>query len=224
MKPAKLLASTLVTGSVASLVSTAALAALAKMEGKRAAQPANSTSHWLHGENAGRVGQVDLAHTGVGLATHHASALFWALPFEAWLASHPPRSTFDLLRNASVVSAIAAIVDYGITPKRLTPGWELSLSRTSMAGGFASLALGLAAGALVSRQLRSRPRRSVIQRTGGRDMPKENDLEGRQDMGGKHGGQAGMPKPETRTAAQQGIARDRKGQEQPADKSRAQQK
>ena len=27
-------------------------------------------------------------------------------------------------------------------------------------------------------------------------MPKENDLEGRQDMGGKHGGQAGMPKPE----------------------------
>ena len=25
-------------------------------------------------------------------------------------------------------------------------------------------------------------------------MPKENDLEGPQDMGGKHGGQAGMPK------------------------------
>ena len=27
-------------------------------------------------------------------------------------------------------------------------------------------------------------------------MPKENDLEGLQDQGGKHGGQAGMPKPE----------------------------
>jgi hypothetical protein len=25
-------------------------------------------------------------------------------------------------------------------------------------------------------------------------MPKENDLEGAQDQGGKHGGQAGMPK------------------------------
>ena len=25
-------------------------------------------------------------------------------------------------------------------------------------------------------------------------MPKENDLEGTQDQGGKHGGQAGMPK------------------------------
>jgi hypothetical protein len=28
------------------------------------------------------------------------------------------------------------------------------------------------------------------------EMPKENDLEGQQDQGGKHGGQAGMPKPE----------------------------
>jgi hypothetical protein len=27
-------------------------------------------------------------------------------------------------------------------------------------------------------------------------MPKENDLEGRQDQGGKHGGQKGMPRPE----------------------------
>ena len=26
-------------------------------------------------------------------------------------------------------------------------------------------------------------------------MPKENDLEGQQDQGGKHGGQKGMPKP-----------------------------
>jgi hypothetical protein len=26
-------------------------------------------------------------------------------------------------------------------------------------------------------------------------MPKENDLEGPQDQGGKHGGQKGMPKP-----------------------------
>jgi hypothetical protein len=27
-------------------------------------------------------------------------------------------------------------------------------------------------------------------------MSKENDLEGQQDQGGKHGGQKGMPKPE----------------------------
>jgi len=63
-------------------------------------------------------------------------------------------------------------------------------------------------------------------------MPKENDLEGVQDQGGKHGGQKGMPKPEPRPARSeprpghapdQGIVRDERGQEQPRDKERAQQ-
>jgi hypothetical protein len=64
-------------------------------------------------------------------------------------------------------------------------------------------------------------------------MPKENDLEGVQDQGGKHGGQKGMPKPEPKPptssepkpgdAPDQGIVRDERGQEQPRDKARAQQ-
>lgn len=64
-------------------------------------------------------------------------------------------------------------------------------------------------------------------------MPRENDLEGMQDQGGKHGGQKGMPKPEPRPATRsepklgrapdQGIVRDERGQEQPRDKDRAQQ-
>ena len=47
-------------------------------------------------------------------------------------------------------------------------------------------------------------------------MPKENDQEGAQDMGGKHGGQAGMPKPEQQSAAQKAIAKDEKGRERSA--------
>ena len=152
MKSAPLLASALTTGSVASIVSIATLAVLAKMEGEHVGQPLNSTSHWLHGEKAADVRAIDAAHTGVGFATHHASVLFWALPFEMWLASHPPRSSLQLGRNAAVMSAIAAIVDYGITPRRLTPGWELTLSKKSMLGAFAGLGLGLTAGALVSRR------------------------------------------------------------------------
>ena len=64
-------------------------------------------------------------------------------------------------------------------------------------------------------------------------MPRENDLEGVQDQGGKHGSQKGMPKPEPRPATRpdpgrrhapdQGIVRDERGQEQPRDKKRAQQ-
>jgi hypothetical protein len=56
-------------------------------------------------------------------------------------------------------------------------------------------------------------------------MPKENDLEGVQDQGGKHGGQKGMPKPQSKPphVPDQGIMRDGRGEEQPMDKERAQQ-
>jgi hypothetical protein len=53
-------------------------------------------------------------------------------------------------------------------------------------------------------------------------MPKENDLEGQQDQGGKHGGQQGMPKAADKPRHYQGIVRDERGQEQPGDKERAQ--
>ena len=49
------------------------------------------------------------------------------------------------LADAVVMSAIAAAVDYGPTPKRFTPGWELVLSRRGMAVAYAAMALGLAA-------------------------------------------------------------------------------
>jgi hypothetical protein len=87
--------SALVTGTIASLVSTAALAALARYEGKSAVQPTNATSHWLHGDEAGRRESADVAHTAVGYVTHHGSAVFWALRFELWLARSPPQSTLN---------------------------------------------------------------------------------------------------------------------------------
>jgi hypothetical protein len=52
-------------------------------------------------------------------------------------------------------------------------------------------------------------------------MPKENDLEGPQDQGGKHGGQAGMPR-HSPSAADQGIVRDGRREGQSRDKKRAQ--
>jgi hypothetical protein len=53
-------------------------------------------------------------------------------------------------------------------------------------------------------------------------MPKENDLVGPEDQGGKHGEQAGMPRPAERPS-DEGIVRDERGKEQPRDKQRAQQ-
>lgn len=145
--------SAVISGTAASLISTAALALLARAEGKSALQPANATSHWYHGDSAAIHADGDVAHTAVGYGTHHASALFWALPFQVWLEAQPPRSALELLRDASVMSAIAAAVDYGVVPRRVSPGWELVVSRKSMLVAYGAVALGLAGGALVVREL-----------------------------------------------------------------------
>jgi hypothetical protein len=73
------------------------------------------------------------------------------VPFQAWVASQPADSAAGLLRKAAVVSAIAAAVDYGVTPERLTPGWELVLSKRSLFATYSAMAVGLAAGALLLR-------------------------------------------------------------------------
>ena len=150
----RLLPRALVSGAVASAASTVALATLARAEGKGALQPTNATSHWLHGEQAASFKQADLAHTAVGYATHHAATVFWAALFELGIGARRPLAPLPLLRVALLVSALAAAVDYGVTPKRFTPGWEFVLSKRAMAAAYAAMALGLAAGAMSARRYR----------------------------------------------------------------------
>jgi hypothetical protein len=149
--------SALVSGTIASIATTAALALLARAQGKRALQPTNATSHWLHGEGAGGYRRADIAHTLLGYATHHASAIFWALPFQRWLARPGPHPPHIILRDAAAMAAIAAFVDYALVPKRLTPGWEEVLPKRSIVAVYGVLALALAAGAMIAQERQSRP-------------------------------------------------------------------
>jgi hypothetical protein len=154
--------SAIVSGTVASIAITAALAMLARAEGKVSLQPINATSHWLHGDHAASLTEADAAHTLVGYATNHAATWFWALPFEMWLANRRPRTPLSMLRDASIMSAIAAAVDYGATPRRFTPGWELVLSKRSMLATYGAMALGLAAGALITQGWRRGRQRQIL--------------------------------------------------------------
>ncbi len=139
-----------VSGSVASVASSVALALLARANGLSPLRPVNATSHWLHGDGAARFEGADLAHTAVGTATHHAATLFWAVIFEAWLGRRR-LSAPGMLRHAMALSALAAAVDYGATPHRFTPGWELVLRPRDMAAAYVAMGLGLAAGSLAVR-------------------------------------------------------------------------
>lgn len=146
----------LCSGILGSLASGVAAGGTARVEGRGALQPLNATSHWLHGQGAGRVRELDLEHTGVGALTHVASALFWAVPYSVWLQRQPRRSTEEIVAGGVATAAIAAAVDYIAMPRRLTPGWELALSRRGVGTTFVGLALGLAGGALLSRSLAAR--------------------------------------------------------------------
>jgi hypothetical protein len=143
----------LVSGTLASVFSTAVLAWVGQRHLGRPFAPTNATSHWLWGdeESFSSLGP-SLRHTAIGYGTHHASALMWALFYERWLGEARSQDALTIVTRAALMTAIAAFVDYRLTPKRLTPGFEAHLNRASMVGAFAAIGVGLATGAFLNRR------------------------------------------------------------------------
>lgn len=142
----------LVSGSIASVLSTAALALAGHRTLGHASAPTNATSHWLWGTEAYRAHSPSLRHTGLGYLTHHASAVFWALFCERWLERRANPSAATIVGAAAATTATAAFVDYVVTPKRLRPGFEQHLSLGAMVGVFAAIGAGIALGAALNRR------------------------------------------------------------------------
>lgn len=155
-----------ISGTLASVLSTGLLAWLGNRRVGKPFAPTNATSHWLWGDTESfNAVEPSLRHTAVGYATHHASAWMWALFYHRLLATEQERTPATVLRDAAVVTAVAACVDYGLVPKRLTPGFEAHLTRGNMVGVFAAIATGLALGALLTgRHERAMQRARTIDR------------------------------------------------------------
>jgi len=143
----------LVSGWLAAVTSTAALAACGAAEISRPVAPTNAVSHWFYGERAARQDGFSWRHTVVGYATHHVASLFWAFLYEKFFADRRARATpARLVGDAVAVAAVACFVDYQLTPRRFVPGYERRLSRTSLAVVYLAFAAGLATGgALLNR-------------------------------------------------------------------------
>jgi hypothetical protein len=143
----------LISGSAASVASTSALIACGALETGSTVAPINSISHWYWGERAAHRDNVSFRHTALGYITHHAAAVFWAVVHEK-IFRRRRRAEFGVrdLSNAATTAAIACFVDYQLTPRRLTPGYEKRLSRKSLVVVYGMFALGLALGdALIAR-------------------------------------------------------------------------
>jgi hypothetical protein len=64
-------------------------------------------------------------------------------------AATPPRPA---AAGAVAAAGVACLVDYQLTPKRLTPGFEHRLARPEMANVYACFALGLMVGSLLMKK------------------------------------------------------------------------
>lgn len=145
----------LISGSTASVLSTAALALLGQREAGSAYAPTNAISHWFYGDQAARQDGPSVRHTLTGYLIHHASATFWAVLFERiagrLLDRKQPYTTVEV---ATAAAAVACFADYQLTPARLKPGYEQRLSRPALALVYGAFGLGLAAGAMLCRRQR----------------------------------------------------------------------
>jgi hypothetical protein len=133
-----------ISGTVASLVSTLALAAFGHRENRAPLAPINAVSHWYWGRRAARQDGASVKYTLPGYLTHHGAAILWAVVFERMFGRRARRDPAAALATGATVATLAAAVDYTITPKRLTPGFEERLSVPALVAVYAAFGLGLA--------------------------------------------------------------------------------
>jgi hypothetical protein len=102
------------------------------------------------GDDKAAIDEPDPMVTTIGVATNLLAGVFWGSILALRLRANPSRSGADILCEAALVAGFAGILDYGILPRRLSPGWEFGLAGSSVAIAFGAMGLGLAGGALAS--------------------------------------------------------------------------
>jgi drug/metabolite transporter (DMT)-like permease len=79
--------------------------------------------------------------------------MLWASVFQFLRRESPGRSP---LTDAAGVTALAAVVDYAVVPKRLTPGWEKVVSPAAIALAYGAMMIGLIATCPPGKTMRAR--------------------------------------------------------------------
>lgn len=142
----------LISGTLASIISTISLTISGKTELNKSAAPVNGPSQWIWGRHAPYENRFSLQYTVVGYAIHHAASVFWAILHEKLRQRmRPANSTVAAIAPALATTAAAYIVDFHVIPERLTPGFEHRLSKRSLLIVYGTFALGLATVTLMDR-------------------------------------------------------------------------
>ncbi len=150
LHPADLVREALIAGLSSGLLSALAVAWGSRACGHRAVAGLNAPSHWLWGDEALAASDLDLRHTGVGVATHVASALFWGGLYALMRGWHRRPTPLNAATDAITLTGVALVTDYLLVPKRLTPGFEAHLTPRRLGVVYLALSAGLLLGALGS--------------------------------------------------------------------------
>ncbi|MBK1688019.1 hypothetical protein [Rubrivivax gelatinosus] len=140
---------TLTDGLLAAALSTVALVWRGRRDSTPAA-PLNAISHWLWPRRALHADGPSLRHAATGTVIHVASSMLWAAVYDLIRARRRRPTPLNAMADAAAVTAMAAVVDLQLVPRRLTPGFEHRLSRPSLSLVYGSFAVGLALGGLVA--------------------------------------------------------------------------
>ena len=139
----------LVTGSLASIASTATLSAYGSREKRDAVSPSNGPSQWVWGRRAAYASGASLRHTAVGYAIHHATAIMWATLFERLRGRRTGAGS--TIAAAAATSALAYVVDYKVVPQRLQPGFDAHVSPRALGAFYVTFGAALAIAAWMRR-------------------------------------------------------------------------
>ena len=137
----------LISGLAGGVLSHAAVALRSRAEQGRTDVAMHSVSHIAWGD-APEDHRGDAPHNwAIGTALHHGACVFWATFFEGLFGRQAERSTGAALVGGATIAAAAYVTDYHVVSERFKPGFDAHLSNRSLFLVYASLAIGLAAGA-----------------------------------------------------------------------------
>lgn len=131
-------------GVSAGALSGLVLLALGRRETGSPWAPLNAVSHMLWGGRAYWRDDPSARYTLLGTALHAGSSLLWGGLYTMLRRRRLHPTPANALADAAAISALAAVVDLKLTPRRFTPGFEHRLSRRGMGLFYGSFALGLA--------------------------------------------------------------------------------
>ncbi|HHX89163.1 MAG TPA: hypothetical protein GX700_05200 [Paracoccus sp.] len=137
-----------ISGAVTAVVGFCALGLLGLAVAGSFMAPVNAMAHWLEGAQAAQPG-FD-ATTLVALVTHVLACAFWAALMVLAVRVFNLRGTPALFGAGVVAGIVALIVDYGILPRALSPGWHLVLNWPPLVAAFILFGAGLGFGALAA--------------------------------------------------------------------------